>query len=176
MPRPCKCRYINADAQFFCFKPRGIPFDGLEVVELGLDELEAIRLADFVGLYQTDAATQMGVSQATFGRVLASAHRKIADAVINGKALTINGGKVMRRDRVFTCDSCKKDFSEPFGTGRPGKCPHCGGISFHRSESDCGQGMGMGRGRCGHGLSRGMGGIQVLENDTEVEGKEEENK
>jgi uncharacterized protein len=172
MPRPCKCRFINADPRFICFKPRGVPLKGLELVELGLDELEALRLADLQGLYQTDAASDMGISQATFGRLLEKAHNKVADALINGKALMIKGGKVMHRGRIFTCVSCKKDFTEPFGTGRPEKCPHCGATSFHRSESDRGNGMGMGRGRC----SRGMGGIQALENETEVEGKEEENK
>lgn len=171
MPRPCKCRLINADPQFFCFKPRGIPFDVLLEVELGLDEFEAIRLADLEGLYQTDAAKQMGVSQATFGRVLASARRKIADAIINGKALTIQGGKVMRKGRTFTCDACHKDFTEPFGSGRPEKCPHCGSGNFHRSESERGMGMGRGRGRCGHG---GMGGVRVLDSSEEVEKKEGE--
>jgi predicted DNA-binding protein (UPF0251 family) len=172
MPRPCKCRFINSEPQFLCFKPRGIPYDGLEVIELGLDELEAIRLADREGLYQTEAARQMGVSQATFGRLLASARRKIAEAIINGMALIINGGKVMRRGRTFTCDSCGKDFTEPFGSGRPEKCPHCGSESFHRSESERGAGTGRGRGRCGHG---GMGGVRVLAKDEEVEKKEGEN-
>jgi len=172
MPRPCKCRFINTDPHFFCFKPQGIPLEGLELVELGLDELEALRLADLQGLYQNNAALEMGISQATFGRLLEKAHNKVADAVINGKALMIKGGKVMRRGRTFTCDGCNKDFTEPFGTGRPEKCPHCGATSFHRSESERGMGMGRGRGRCG----RGMGGIKVLGKEQDTEEKEVENK
>jgi predicted DNA-binding protein (UPF0251 family) len=171
VPRPCKCRFVNSEPQFLCFKPWGIPHDGLEEIELGLDELEAIRLADLEGLYQTDAAKQMGVSQATCGRLLASARRKIADAIIHGRALMINGGKVMRKGRTFTCDECHKDFTEPFGSGRPEKCPNCGSGNFHRTESERGMGMGRGRGGCGHG---GMGGYRVLDTSEEVEKKEGE--
>jgi predicted DNA-binding protein (UPF0251 family) len=61
----------------------------LEEVNLGLDELEAIRLADLEGLYQEEAAVRMNVSRATFGRIIGEARHKVADAVVNGKALTI---------------------------------------------------------------------------------------
>jgi predicted DNA-binding protein (UPF0251 family) len=54
-----------------------------------MDELETIRLADFEGLYHEQAAEQMNISRATFGRILDSARRKVADAIINGKALNI---------------------------------------------------------------------------------------
>jgi predicted DNA-binding protein (UPF0251 family) len=61
----------------------------LEQVRLGLDELEAMRLADYDGLYHEEAATSMNVSRATFGRIISEARRKVADAIIHGKALTI---------------------------------------------------------------------------------------
>jgi uncharacterized protein len=61
----------------------------LREVALELDELEALRLADLDGLYQADVALQMGVSRQTVGNILARAHRKIADALLNGKALRI---------------------------------------------------------------------------------------
>jgi predicted DNA-binding protein (UPF0251 family) len=61
----------------------------LEQVSLGLDELEAMRLADYDGLYHEEAATSMNVSRATFGRIINEARRKVADAIIHGKALTI---------------------------------------------------------------------------------------
>ena len=61
----------------------------LEEIALELDELEALRLADLEGLYQADVALQMGVSRQTIGNILERAHRKIADALINGKALRI---------------------------------------------------------------------------------------
>lgn len=59
-----------------------------------LDEFEAIKLADFEGLYQEQAAVKMDISRQTFGRIIDSAHRKIADVLIHGKALKIEGGEV----------------------------------------------------------------------------------
>lgn len=59
-----------------------------------LDELEALRLADLDGLYQETAAARMGVSRQTFGNIIERAHRKVADALVNAKALRIEGGHV----------------------------------------------------------------------------------
>lgn len=64
----------------------------LEAVELAADELEAIRLADFEGLYQEQAAEQMGVSRQTFGLIIARAHKKVAEALTQGKAICVEGG------------------------------------------------------------------------------------
>jgi predicted DNA-binding protein (UPF0251 family) len=64
----------------------------LEQVALTVDELEALRLADLEGLYQEQAAEEMGVSRQTFGRILEAAHKKVADALVGGKALSIEGG------------------------------------------------------------------------------------
>ena len=96
MSRPCRCRRIRCKPDTNYFKPRGIPLDMLEEVNLGLDELEAIRLADFNGLYQEDAAKKMDISRQTFGNIINSAHKKIADVLLNAKALKIEGGKVKR--------------------------------------------------------------------------------
>jgi predicted DNA-binding protein (UPF0251 family) len=71
------------------FKPRGVPMTLLDQVCLEFDELEALRLADLEGLYQVDVALRMGVSRQTVGNILDRAHRKIADALLNGKALAI---------------------------------------------------------------------------------------
>jgi predicted DNA-binding protein (UPF0251 family) len=76
------------------YKPRGIPLSVLEEVILTVDEFEAIRLTDMEGLYQADAAEKMNISRQTLGRILESAHKKIADALVNGKALLIKGGPV----------------------------------------------------------------------------------
>ena len=98
MPRPCRCRRIRCRPDTDYFKPRGIPLDALEEVSLALDELEAIRLADLAGLYQEDAAKKMNISRQTFGNIINSAHKKIADALLNAKALKIEGGTVERVD------------------------------------------------------------------------------
>jgi predicted DNA-binding protein (UPF0251 family) len=76
------------------YKPRGVPLATLQCVELTVDELEAIRLADSEHLYQEDAAQRMNVSRQTFGRILDAAHAKVADALVNGKALSIQGGPI----------------------------------------------------------------------------------
>lgn len=94
MPRPFNCRRIGKMPMVSFYKPRGIPLSVLEQVNLNVDELEAIRLADLEGLYQNQAAEKMNVSRQTFGRILESAHKKIADALVNGKALSIEGGVV----------------------------------------------------------------------------------
>jgi predicted DNA-binding protein (UPF0251 family) len=74
------------------FKPAGIPLADLEEAVLAVDEFEAVRLKDLEGLEQDAAARAMGVSQPTFHRILASARAKIADALVNGKAIRIEGG------------------------------------------------------------------------------------
>ncbi len=92
MPRPKHCRRVGCLPQSNYYKPRGIPLSVLQHINLTIDELEAIRLADLQGLYQEQAAKKMDVSRQTFGRVLKSAHKKIADALVNGKAISIEGG------------------------------------------------------------------------------------
>lgn len=91
MARPVKCRQISADITAYYFKPQGIPMRDLEEIELDLDEVEAIRLADLEELYQVDAAAKMGVSRQTFGNIIARAHKKIATALLHGKALRVAG-------------------------------------------------------------------------------------
>jgi predicted DNA-binding protein (UPF0251 family) len=81
------------------FKPRGIPLDMLEEVKLTLDELEAMRLADWEGLYQEDAAKKMNISRQTFGNIINSAHKKIADVLLHARALKIEGGVVEMAQR-----------------------------------------------------------------------------
>ena len=104
MPRPPHCRRIAASPTACFFKPAGIPTRELQIVVLTLDELEALRLADRDGLYQEQAAAQMGVSRATFGRIVDSARRKVADALTTGKALRIDGGPVHPMHRgPFRC-------------------------------------------------------------------------
>ena len=94
MPRPKCCRNVCGVPDKNYFKPRGIPISQLEEVVLRLDEYEAIRLADYEQLYQEEAAARMNISRQTFGRIIEAAHKKIADVLMNGKALKIEGGEV----------------------------------------------------------------------------------
>jgi predicted DNA-binding protein (UPF0251 family) len=106
------------------FKPRGIPVRELDEVILSEDELEAIRLADFEGLYQEAAAGKMNVSRQTFGNIIRSAHKKIADALLNSKALKIEGGVVVKQRRL-QCEMCNHIWTSPMGIGPVIDCPQC---------------------------------------------------
>jgi len=89
MVRPIKPRKVQFDPDVVYFKPRAVPLSMLEEVGLSLDEVEALRLCDLKGLEQKDAAKKMRISQSTLGRILCAARRKIAEALIEGKAIKI---------------------------------------------------------------------------------------
>ena len=89
MPRPIKSRKISFDPKVVYFKPRAVPLSVLEEVDLGVDELEAIRLCDLKGLKQIKSAKKMKISQSTLQRILISARKKITEALIKGKAIKI---------------------------------------------------------------------------------------
>ena len=134
MPRPHKCRRIGWEPQACTFKPAGVPGHALEQVVLSLDELEATRLADLEGLYQEEAARRMEVSRQTFGNIVAAARHKLADCVVNGKLLRIQGGAVRLSGlRTFACDQCRRHWSLPYGSGRPQACPGCRSHDIHRT-------------------------------------------
>lgn len=90
MPRPKKCRRTKCDPAAYFFKPRGIPMREVEECILEKDELEALKLADFDNLSHEEGALKMEISRATFGRILKSARNKIADSILNGKAIKIS--------------------------------------------------------------------------------------
>ena len=91
MPRPTILREIEEPPRSTWFKPTGIPMRELEEVVLTFDEIEALRLADAEGLYQEQVAEQMKVSRPTVGRILAAARRKVAEALVQGKAIRQQG-------------------------------------------------------------------------------------
>jgi len=135
MPRPPCPRRVSGTPASDYFKPRGVPMSQLEEVELSLDELEALRLADLEGEYQDGAAEAMGVSRATFGRIVESARRKVADALVHGKALSIGGGVVTwTGPRRFACEACGHLWSMPVGGPPPDGCPACGSERFRRTD------------------------------------------
>ena len=93
MPRPTTPRRIQFQPGITYFKPAGVPMKILEEVSLKFEEAEALRLKDVEGLGQTNAAKKMNISQPTFFRVLSTARKKVADAIINGKAIRVEGGE-----------------------------------------------------------------------------------
>ena len=150
MARPRNCRRVGSMPESNYFKPRGIPLSVLEEVILTVDEFEAIKLADLENLYQEQAAEKMNVSRQTFGRIIDSAHKKVADALVKGKALKIEGGEFeMAAMRKFRCYDCQHSWELPYGTGRPENCPSCKSGNIRRAEKDRGYARGIGRGQGG---------------------------
>jgi len=92
MARPFKRRSVEGEPYSDYFKPKGLPLEQLEEIRLTVDEFEAVRLADKEGLYQKAAARKMNVSRQTFGNIVNLAHKKIAEALVECKALKIEGG------------------------------------------------------------------------------------
>ena len=92
MPRPRLCRRVYFNPSVTYFKPRGGRLRDLNESILTIDELESVRLKDLEGLEQETAAKKMNISQPTFHRLILSARRKISDALINGKAIKVEGG------------------------------------------------------------------------------------
>jgi predicted DNA-binding protein (UPF0251 family) len=91
---PCKkkCRFIERTYNKHVFKPKSIPMSQLAFVNIGLDELEALRLVDFEHIKQSEAAEKMGISSATVQRIIEAAREKIVKALIEGHAIIIDGG------------------------------------------------------------------------------------
>jgi uncharacterized protein len=138
MVRPRKDRYVAFNPEVSYFKPRGIPMYELEEVCLTVDEREALRLADLLGMSHEDAGRQMGVSRATFGRIIQRARMTVADALINGKAISVGGGnyQMLEGPRIFRCASCDYTWEEAPGTGRPPGCPECEDKKLYRIPAE----------------------------------------
>ena len=92
MARPRLCRFVEGMPKATYFKPQAIPLRDLTETRLSVEGFEAIRLADLDELTMEDAASRMGVSRHTFGRILAEGRKAVADALVNGRALRIEGG------------------------------------------------------------------------------------
>ena len=127
MARPKKHRVVAFNPEISYFKPRGIPMRDLLEVCLTVDEREAIRLADLMGISHEEAGKRMQVSRATFGRIVQKARQVVADALINGKAIKVEGGnyKIIDTAQTFICPKCRYKWLESKGTKEPKNCPKC---------------------------------------------------
>ncbi len=143
--RPRMHRIVGQKPGADYFKPAGIPLPELDVVVLTVEEVEALRLVDFEGLEQETAAEKMGISRKTLWRELQSARKKVADALVNGKAIQIKGGnyKMAGRGRMGG-----------FGLGPGGNCvcPSCGYTETHIRGVPCYQKTCP---KCGSKMTRG---------------------
>ncbi len=123
MSRPQKPRSVRHDPDVVYFKPAGVPMRVLKEVPLGLDELEALRLADLENLSHEKVGAMMNVSRATAGRILAEARRKTAAALVHGWAIRVEGGVV---------ETVAADAPEPRGRRRGGR-----GRGRGRGQDEC---------------------------------------
>lgn len=136
MPRKKQFRKVSKEPLISIFKPAGIPAKELDEIFITVDEFEAVRLADYEGMNQREASDVMHVSQPTFNRILTSARKKIAETIVRGIVLRIEGGEyVLPCDiRVFECETCGTTIDAPLGEPRPRSCPQCGSNSLYRKK------------------------------------------
>lgn len=144
MVRPKLCRRLRSNPEINYFKPQGVPKSTLEEVTLEHDEYETLKLANLEELSQAEAATKMEISQSTFCRILKSAEKKIAKAIIEGQAI-----KIMRGENMPNKDGTGPEGKGPMTGRRMGKCPN-------QDAAARGPGRGLNRG-IGRGAGRGLG-------------------
>ena len=133
MPRPPKLRCVSFIPQITHFQPVGVPLPRLKEICLSVEEAEAIRLKDLEGLEQKECAQRMHISRPTFHRILGSARKKMAESLINGKALRINGGSFELATSRFRCNDFSHEWDVPFEimiTNPPSACPQCNSLDI----------------------------------------------
>lgn len=143
MPRPKNNRSVHEPPVFTEFKPMGVRGVSFGQVSLSLDEFEALRLADKIGLSHEEASEEMEISRSTFSRLIDKARQKMADFIINGKTLTIEGGNVHFRNNIIMCQSCRHMFKTKFDV-EINKCPSCNSTNLLNLAG------GFGHGKCCH--------------------------
>jgi predicted DNA-binding protein (UPF0251 family) len=137
MPRPVRFGRVRRLPDINYFTPRGVK--KLEELTLTVVEFEAIRLKDSEGLDQIEAAKKMNISQPTFNRVLSSARKKVADAIVNGKAIKIKGGNYVMAGVRGIDTRLGRGRMGGFGLGPSGECicPNCGTRAPHQRGIPC---------------------------------------
>jgi predicted DNA-binding protein (UPF0251 family) len=147
MPRPQDDRIVHEPPLFTEFKPVGVRGHDLERIRLTLDELEAIRLADQLGLPHEEAAGEMEISRSTFTRLIEKARKKTAEFIINGKLLSIEGGSVHFRNNIIRCVNCGHMFRINISNDIS-ECPACHSSNLINIAG------GFGHGKCCHSKQR----------------------
>jgi len=149
MSRPVKLRCVAQLPGAGFFRPVGIPANVLQGVCLSVEEVESIRLKDLEGLEQEECAQRMHISRPTFHRILESARGKLADALINGKAIQIEGGNFSLPQSRFRCNNDGHEWNVPFealANRLSLSCPRCASANIQPMPLPP-FGFGRGRGR-----------------------------
>lgn len=148
MGRPPKCRRVEFLPHCTYFKPAGVPLWSLEEVALTVEEVEALRLKDIEGLEQEACAERMGISRPTFQRILTSARQKVTQALVDGRAIRVEGGHYEYVSRRLRCEACRAEWEpRPTEATAEVKCPVCGSEEVSRLSQRCG---GRRKGMHGH--------------------------
>ena len=124
MSRPKNNRIVYEPPLYTEFKPIGSRAQGLDVIDLTLDEFEALRLADQNAMSHAEAADEMEISRSTFTRLIEQARKKLVDFITQGKLLSINGGNVHFRNNIIKCQDCGHMFKTSFNQAIT-QCPVC---------------------------------------------------
>ena len=108
MPRHKIHRTVKCNPTAYYYKPQSIPLSMLEEVILEIDELESLRLADYLAHSHEEAAAKMKISRATFGRIVEKARNKMVDAILHGKAIKIGNEfpQELKEERTVKCEKC----------------------------------------------------------------------
>lgn len=139
MPRPRRFRRVRFQPGITYFKPAGVRMTELDEVILAFDEFEAIRLKDFENIDQEEAAKKMNISQPTFHRLINAARKKIADALVYGKAIRIEGGnyKMVQPRGSGQGRGMSRGGGFALGPGGNCVCPKCGYSEVHARGQPC---------------------------------------
>ena len=147
MPRPKKRRMVGVPPEFASFKPGGIPAAMLQQQLLTLEEFEAVRLADYLGMGHQEAADEMEIARPTFTRLVEAARHKVATFLMEGRELRIGGGHIHFRHNLLKCSDCGHRFRVTMEQEMK-QCPACGSTRLVDFAG------GHGHGRCCRGHNR----------------------
>ena len=139
MARPRNNRTVHTPPLFNEFKPVGVKRMDLQSINLSLDEYEAIRLADSLGLSHLESSEEMNVSRSTFSRLIESARKKIAEFILQGKILKIEGGNIHFDNNIIKCHGCGHMFKISI-TEHIDQCPECKSTDLFNMAGDYGHG------------------------------------
>ncbi|MFD3155378.1 DUF134 domain-containing protein [Haloimpatiens sp. FM7330] len=137
MPRPRKWRKVGYVPTNNVFGPLQCGNSNREVINMEVEELESLRLMDLEGYDQIKCAQLMGIARSTFQRIYSSAKGKVADSIVNGKVLKIEGGNYTLNICKMVCKDCGYVWDESFENVNNEKvvCPKCG--SEAEVKCDC---------------------------------------
>jgi len=133
MPRPPKCRRVQQLPEFTFFKPAGVPKTRLPEIQLTVEELEAVRLRDLEALEYENCAEKMSISRPTFHRIIVAARKKIAESLVKGAALRVEGGNFSLARHELACRVCGHQWEDVMCCRRT-RCPICEANDWYKVD------------------------------------------